>query len=85
LGGERLPRKLEEIKALPRERPKSSANVEEVLELLKTQAYSTLELAEFLGINKASVGSKLKTLLEDGTLEKVFLGRQAYYYIKPSD
>lgn len=74
-----MPISLSEAKELPREKTQG-AKVEELVEFLNEQACNAGEIAEFLGVRKAGVYTKLKRLVEEEILERVYDAKGVSYW-----
>ncbi len=74
-----MPISLDEAKDLPTEKPEG-AKTEELMEFLSEQACTASEIAEFLGVRKAGVYTKLKRLTEEGLLKRVYKEGISYWY-----
>jgi len=74
-----MPISKEDAMELPKEKMQG-AKVEELVEFLTEQACNAGEIAEFLGVRKAGVYTKLKRLVEDGILERVYDAKNVSYW-----
>jgi len=74
-----MPISKEEAVNLPTEKTQG-AKVEELVEFLGDQACNAGEIAEFLGVRKAGVYTKLKRLVEEGILERVYDSKGTSYW-----
>ena len=74
-----MPLTLEEVKDLPSEKTQG-AKTEELIEFLSDQACSAAEIAEFLGVRKAGVYTKLKRLTDEEVLARVYKDNVSYWY-----
>lgn len=74
-----MPIPLNEARELPKEKTQG-AKVEELVEFLGEQACNAGEIAEFLGVRKAGVYTKLKRLVEEEILERVYDAKGVSYW-----
>ena len=74
-----MPISLEDARGLPKEKTQG-AKVEELVEFLSEQACNAGEIAEFLGVRKAGVYTKLKNLVEQEILERVYDEKSVSYW-----
>jgi len=75
-----LPISREEFLQLPKEKPERAAvGNEELLSFLSEGAYTTGEVAAFLGVKQGTAYSRLKRLLQAGLVEVRYLGQKAYW------
>ena len=76
-----MPIPIEKAKTLPTEkRSMGAVAVEELMEFLADQACNASEIAEFLLVKKEGVYTKLKRLVDEGLLAKVYDEGLTYWY-----
>ena len=76
-----MPISIEKARELPTEKKSMGAvAVEELLEFLSDQACNAAEIAEFLQVKKEGVYTKLKRLVEEGLLTKVYDEGLTHWY-----
>jgi len=83
-----MPIPIDKAKQLPKEKKSmGEAATLELIEFLSGQACNAAEIADFWGVNKAGVYSKLSKLVEKGLIQRVYQeeegGKRAisYWYV----
>ncbi len=68
-----MPISIDKAKGLPKEKKSVSESWRlELIEFLSEQAYNAAEIAEFLGVDKTGIYSKLEKLVEKGLIQRVY-------------
>jgi len=81
-----MPLSLEEFEQLPEEKPsRAKVSTEQLLEFLSEQAYSTKEVAAFLGVQPGTAYSRLKRLLNAGKVRVRYRGATAFWMASQSE
>ncbi len=83
-----MPIPIEKAKQLPKEKKSmGTASTLELIEFLSDQAYNASEIADFLGVNKSGVYTKLDKLVEKGLIQRVYQKEEpgkrtiSYWYV----
>lgn len=75
-----MPISLEEYKQLQEKTTRgASVSNEDLLESLATQALTTKEVADLLGVQNGTAFSRLRRLAKDGLVERKFKGNVGYW------
>lgn len=76
-----MPINIDEAKKLPTtKKSMGSVAIEELLEFLTEQACNAGEIAEYLGVKKEGVYTKLKRLEDDGLITRVYQDNLSFWF-----
>jgi len=71
---------IEEFEKLAPQRVRGAqVSNEKLLEFLANQAATTKEIAEFLGVQTGTAYSRLRRLLQDGVVRRMYKGNVSYW------